>query len=201
MKGSSQHFNAFTTTFRGRANKLLTQLAISAAYDPHHPPSPPAQTHKVTALWDTGATGSVISPKVVIALGLHPTGAVMVSTAGGDRMMNTYIVNLTLPNSVGVAGVIVTETDAIKGYDAIVGMDIISRGDFAVTNVGGQTLMSYRYPSIRAVDFVREANEIRYAGVKPNAPCPCGRKKPNGKPYKFKKCCRSKVYGPTPPVR
>lgn len=33
---------------------------------------------------------------------------------------------------------------------------------------------------------------MRNIKIKPNDPCPCGRKRPNGKPMKYKKCCLNK---------
>jgi hypothetical protein len=37
-------------------------------------------------------------------------------------------------------------------------MDIISMGDFAVTNFSGVTQFSFRVPSMEAIDFVPETN-------------------------------------------
>ena len=155
MKGSSQHFNAFTTTFGGRANKLLTQLTISAAYDPHHPPSPPVQTHKVTALWDTGATGSVITQRVVKECSLQPTGMTKVNTASGETTSPVYLVNFGLRNNVGVAGLRVTEGIISDEIDVLIGMDIMNHGDFAVTNHNGKTTFTFRIPSLQTIDFVK----------------------------------------------
>jgi uncharacterized protein YecA (UPF0149 family) len=63
-------------------------------------------------------------------------------------------------------------------------MDVICIGDFAITNVSGQTWMSFRTPSSETIDYVVQVNKTKYAGVGPNDPCPCG----SGK--KFKKCHR-----------
>jgi hypothetical protein len=41
-------------------------------------------------------------------------------------------------------------------FGAIIGMDIIRRGDFAITNANGKTKMSFRMPSLKAIDFVEE---------------------------------------------
>ncbi len=38
----------------------------------------------------------------------------------------------------------------------LIGMDIIGAGDFAVTNKDGKTVMTYRYPSSKCIDFVTE---------------------------------------------
>jgi hypothetical protein len=40
-------------------------------------------------------------------------------------------------------------------------MDIISVGDFAVTNKDGFTWMSYQYPSIERIDFVADIDNKR----------------------------------------
>lgn len=41
--------------------------------------------------------------------------------------------------------------------DILIGMDIITLGDFAVTNYEGVTKLSFRVPSQRHIDFVEEA--------------------------------------------
>lgn len=112
----------------------------------------------------------------------------MVNHAGGSSLSNTYLVNLHLPNGVGIVGVPVTELGETTLFGVIVGMDIIIRGDFAITNTNGQTWVSFRVPSIQGIDYVQEAQKIRYAGVGRNDPCPCGKTDAIGKPIKFKKC-------------
>ena len=34
-------------------------------------------------------------------------------------------------------------------------MDIISKGDFTVTNDNGKTVFTFRYPSLECIDFVK----------------------------------------------
>lgn len=88
-----------------------------------------------------------------------------------------------------MVGVLVCECQNIVGnFGAIVGMDIITKGDLAMTNVNGNTCMTFRIPSIQSIDYVYEARRIRYAGTGRNAPCPCGKKNAQGKPVKFKHC-------------
>jgi predicted aspartyl protease len=137
--------------------------------------------HKTQALWDTGATGSVISPSVAKALALTPSGTVKVTHAGGSSMSPTYVVNLWLPNNTGVSGVIVTEFPG-HGCDVLIGMDIMRHGDLSLTHYKGNTCMSFRMPSCAEVDFVKDHNRQVFAGVGRNDPCPCG----SGS--KFKKC-------------
>lgn len=51
-------------------------------------------------------------------------------------MTNVYLINLYLPNSVAIPMVRVTELPLI-GFDLLVGMDIITIGDFTISNVFG----------------------------------------------------------------
>jgi hypothetical protein len=67
-----------------------------------------------------------------------------------------YVVNVILPNLVHVPNLEVTK-GVFQDSDLIIGMDIITLGDFAVTNFGGVTKFSFRVPSLRHIDFVEEA--------------------------------------------
>lgn len=95
-----------------------------------------------------------------------------------------------LPNNVGIAYVEVTEGD-LMGEDVLIGMDIITRGDFAITNVGGKTTFSFRIPSVETIDYCQQGNQpavLQKPIVKAKQPgrndsCPCG----SGKKYKH--CC------------
>ena len=173
---------AFTTAYPVLINNPITEIEISDAFDANsatqHPP-----TLKVIGVWDTGASGSVISPAVVQKLNLSPTGKTKAGTAGGRvNDANTYIVHIFLPNKVVIPGVQVTELP-VEGVDALIGMDIIGRGDFAITNSGGHTKLSYQIPSTHDVDFVKEMNSQNSPKkVGRNDPCPCGSQK------KYKHC-------------
>ena len=111
------------------------------------------------AIWDTGATGSVITEKVADALGLKPTGFKEVHTANGKSEKNTYLVNIILPNNVAIQNVNVTEGLLGDHADVLIGMDIITLGDFSITNKDGNTVMSFRIPSLQEIDYVPIANQ------------------------------------------
>lgn len=180
-------FRPFTAKYSGIANRITTEVKLTEVYDIANPPIPPPTPVSKIALWDTGATRSVITASTAKILGLTSIGPTKVNHVGGSHQSNTYLVNVYLPNNVTVVGVRVTECPD-KDFDVIIGMDIISQGDFSITNVGGQTWASFRVPSVQRIDYVDEANKIRFAGVQRNQPCPCGRKGANGKPIKFKLC-------------
>ncbi len=190
MKGPV--FHAFTINYPSRVDLLLTDVVVSDAFDPKKIESLSDEAKpkglKTRALWDTGATRSVITPSTVEQLGLIPTGSRIMQHAGGSGSVNTYVVNIILPNNVGFIGVSVSECDkTLEGFGVIIGMDIISQGDFALTNVEKRSIFSFRIPSIKKIDYVEEANKLNYKGTRPNDPCPCG----SGK--KFKVCCGSKL--------
>lgn len=116
------------------------------------------QKVSVNAIWDTGATGSVISNNVVQRLGLLPTGKVQVSTANGVVPQNTYIVNISLPNGANFKNITVTEVPGLAGCEALIGMDIITCGDFSITNHNNTTCLSFRLPSSHEIDYCKEPN-------------------------------------------
>ena len=82
-----------------------------------------------------------------------------VQTADGEVDAEIYLVNIGLPNQVGFMHLQVTKAKLGANADVLIGMDIISQGDFTVTNKGGNTVFSYRYPSATHIDFVKEFNE------------------------------------------
>jgi hypothetical protein len=76
---------AFTLRSNGGIlRQLQTQVAIL--------PTSQKKIFEINAIWDTGATGSAITTKVVQELGLIPTGKAQVSTANGLAIQNTYTI-------------------------------------------------------------------------------------------------------------
>lgn len=162
--------NVITTPVE--VKNLITQASIST-----------------NAIWDTGATNSVVTIKLAQQLGLSPAGKTNVRGVHGTKMVNKYFVNLTLNNKEISLDIPVTECDDLSADNSIgmlIGMDIISKGDFAITNFQGKTVMSFRVPSIEKVDYVAQMNLHSPASNKKigrNEKCPCG----SGK--KYKNCC------------
>jgi hypothetical protein len=175
---------AFTIKANGKMNRLITDVSACLGFDPANPPNPLPTKANVKGLWDTGATGSVISTDLVKALNLTPVGTANVNHGGGKTTSPTYLVNVELHHKVEFIGVLVTEFPRPDdgSFDVILGMDVICFGDFALTNHNDKTCFSFRTPSCESVDYVIVANEMQYAGLGRNDPCRCG----SGK--KFKKC-------------
>ena len=41
--------------------------------------------------------------------------------------------------------------------DVLIGMDVIKYGDFSITNTNGKTTFSFRTPSIKEIDYLKES--------------------------------------------
>jgi gag-polyprotein putative aspartyl protease len=110
------------------------------------------------AIWDTGATATAISKKVVDNLALIPISFTKVGTGGGEVIAPVHLVNIILPNNVIIQNIQVTQLDELNSCDILIGMDIISQGDFALTHFNGKACFSFRTPPSVHIDFVPESN-------------------------------------------
>jgi len=106
-------------------------------------------------VWDTGATGVVITPAVVSDLGLQPVGMTRSHTANGITTVPTYYVSLGLPNTLLLD--VEATCQNVTSCEVLIGMEVINQGDFSVTNVGGKTTMTFRRPSCDTIDYVKDA--------------------------------------------
>ena len=178
---------AFNTAYGRRVRELVTEVRIFSAFNPSHPPDE-SQTKKYLAVWDTGATKSVITEKVVQECDLKPIGVTTVHHVEGESRSDVYLASIWLPDKVCFPQLRVTKGMSGGGADVLLGMDVICMGDFAVTNVDGKTNLSFRMPSLECLDFVKQQPPVIQSGTKTlykvgrNDKCPCG----SGK--KYKKC-------------
>lgn len=150
--------NSLTTRANGGLLRVIqTEVKVSQAFT-DNVKNHGGDLKLYNGIWDTGATGTVISKKVVNDLKLKPVGMVEVHTANGTANQNQYLVNVILVNEVVIQGVKVTEA-TLRNTDVLIGMDIITLGDLSITNFAGNTIMSYRIPSCHEVDFDSKRNQ------------------------------------------
>lgn len=152
---------AFTASYQGRSNVLITDVIVGQAFDHQKMSDPPGVKRKYRAVWDTGATNSVITERVAQECGLKPISLANIETANGTRQCNVYLASILLPNTVGISSLTVTEATLNGDIEVLIGMDVIGSGDFAVTCSNGNTIFSFRYPSTDTIDFVKESNRKR----------------------------------------
>jgi hypothetical protein len=136
---------------------LATDCSVAEAFDPKDPSVKPKWA-PFKAIWDTGATGCVITQRVVDACGLKPIGMVQVAGVHGIENAEQFLVGILLPNSLQFATVPVTFGRLAGDVDVLVGMNIITTGDFSITNLNGSTVFSFRYPSLHEIDYVEDHN-------------------------------------------
>lgn len=144
------------TSNGGLLGMLITPCSVCQGFDPDAVPKdqhPAFQSFQ--AIWDTGATGSVITQDVVDACNLQPTGMKQVHGVHGVQLAEEFLVNIGLPNGVAFSNMTVIKGQLSPNVHALIGMDIITSGDFSITNFQGKTVMSYRIPSLGKVDFVK----------------------------------------------
>lgn len=163
---NNKDFHAFTTKYGGRANVLACKIKLSFPFD-LKTNKKPHQLTECNAIWDTGATSSVVTKAMAKKLNLKPTGKTEVRNTSGKEVKNTYLINIYLPNKVGLSFLRVVECkELVGGFDFLIGMDVIGIGDFAITNVNNKTTLSYRVPSIETIDYVALAESQRVMRAK-----------------------------------
>lgn len=157
-----QDFQAFTVRYSGRTNVLFSDVGVSQAFDVNLVKTnhPPITTTK--AIWDTGASCTVITKAYAQQIGLIPTGKTTITGVNNSTVENTYQVNVYLPNKVCVMFAKIVEAPNLAGgAGMLIGMDIIGSGDFSVFSEDNKTVMTYRFPSIGGEDYVKLAGNIR----------------------------------------
>lgn len=147
----SKH-QVFSIEYDSITNVILSPCHISQPFNPDEIDPRRVDHFKFTAIWDTGATNTMITKKVAQKVGLPNTGMAKVSGIGGERLTNKYLMNLVLPNNVGLSAMSVTEGKFGEQGDVLIGMDVITKGDFAVTN-NSKTVVSFRLPSFETIKF------------------------------------------------
>jgi len=137
---------SFTTAYNGLARSLHTQVDVESGLNP-------GAKINIDALWDTGAYSSLIRPEVAVRLNLKPISKTLINTPSDKAVpSNIYLINIYLPNGTKIAGIHVLE-GIPSCCDMLIGMDVISLSDFAITNLNNRTMFSFRIPSMTNIDF------------------------------------------------
>ena len=106
---------------------------------------------RLKALWDTGATLTVIKPKLRDTLKLRMVRSDSSATLmglGGVFNADYTVMTLRLRNNFEINWCPVYVVDYTVDVDIIIGMDIIGMGDFVFSNTDKKTLFSFIMPSL-----------------------------------------------------
>ena len=151
--------HAFRVEYSPITKVLFTdcQIALPRATNP----SSQKQFFPFKAIWDTGATNSVITDKVAKAVSVLPSGMATTRGVHGEAQVNTFIVDILLPSNVCIPNVRVSEGMLLDNVDVLIGMDIIQLGDFAISNCNGKTIFTYCLPPhANPIDLLEKSKAV-----------------------------------------
>ena len=150
---------AFSAEYNGLVDTLLTEVLVVSAFDK-------TKTKKYKAIWDTGATHSVITPQVFQELGLFAIDKSIVNGVNSRKEVPVTIIHIGLPNKFLIPNHRVSVCD-IAGGDMLIGMDIIARGDFSICTGDKKTLFSFAMPPFEnKIDLVDKAEKVNQRNKK-----------------------------------
>lgn len=168
--------NALTISYNGIAGAIETPVSIINPFS--------GQSLDTKGIWDTGATDSVITKSAARKLGLKPISRAVVNGVHGAREVNVYFVYIYLNQGRIKISTNVTECEELSADNStgmLIGMSVITLGDFCITNADGKTTMSFVVPPRKRIDFVAEIEEWnRFVKIHEawkrvgNDKCPCG---------------------------
>ena len=143
----------FTATYERNVRILTTDCGISQPFDSNlEPISEKPDMYRFSAIWDTGSECTTISRHVADALGLMPIGEIEAHHSGGHSIANIYLINILLPNGIEFQGLRVMDGN-FDDTDILIGMDIISQCDLAITHPDNQTKLTFKIPATEDIDF------------------------------------------------
>lgn len=140
--------HAFTTYYDSRKIVLTNEVQVTSDHSPNFAFKP------YTAIWDTGAEATCISPKIVSECALKPIGVVQAQGPYGAKLAKVYPLRIRLPNDIGLKLKAIEANNLDPDGDVLVGMDVITLGDFAVSTYEGRTVFTFRMPSQGRIDFL-----------------------------------------------
>jgi predicted aspartyl protease len=114
----------------------------------------------VYGLVDTGATNTSISNKLAASLNLKAVEQCKVATAGGIHIANVYSIEISIKDMIKFTNIKAAEFVKNDKFDIIIGMDILTLGDLAITNHDHRTVVSFRVPPDTVhIDYVAAVND------------------------------------------
>lgn len=168
------------------AREIVTNnIHIGPSFVPQKNEAMPAYFPRpLKAVWDTGAMGTSISRALAEELQLDKSGVIEITGVTGTALCSKYLVSLHLMNGIVIPELEVSDCEGNIGCDVLIGMDVITLGDFAINNIGGQTTFFFRIPSLHCINYVQQLPRGAKVLTSPkpgrNDPCPCG----SGEKYK-----------------
>lgn len=83
---------------------------------------------------------SRISNELAKDLGLKSIGSSPLNTASGLRESLCYEITLNISNDISITDLFVYSFSRCRDIDILIGLDVICKGDFSITNANGKLL-------------------------------------------------------------
>ena len=106
------------------------------------------------ALWDTGATISAITPKLVKELSFIPAGTMAISGITGVLDVEFILASIQLPDGILRQNIKMAVCDFSQNINIILGMDIITLGDFELLHGNNSTIFSFTSPPSEKIKMI-----------------------------------------------
>ena len=111
-------------------------------------------SYETQGIIDTGSICSVVSMNLVEKLGGIPFSYQFVNTASSHNTLTPmYKASIVLCNKLEITNLMVSDGTLPAGEECLIGMDILSLGDLAVSHFEGKTCISFRIPSQQSIVF------------------------------------------------
>jgi hypothetical protein len=124
-----------TITHKGLANKIVSQAVITSVDS--------GKSIEVSAIWDTGATTSLVNDKIVKSLQLKEIGVAQVKHVAGATAFPIHLAAIEIQGGMKIMEHRLVSFPSIHAFDMIIGMDIIALGNFCIENKDGNTVFSF----------------------------------------------------------
>ena len=124
----------FVHAIKKNSIRIITPCCIDVKNYKRTSGSSAGEYYCESALWDTGASVTLVSERVAAELGLVKTGTTLVSGFDGVRKRaNTYRIDLRFSDDMRLDFVEAVETPS-PFFDMLIGMDVICQGNFHLDN-------------------------------------------------------------------
>ena len=149
-------YNAFVKKYPALAPDLNTDIEVFPVSS-----TVSRQGTTVYAIWDTGASQTVITHRLMSHLNLIPIETKLVHGINSKQLVDVVAISIKLPNGFLIPDIRVFVCDIPSPIDILIGMDIIQLGDLHISNTGGQTLFSFVIPPLpEQFDLAQEADAL-----------------------------------------
>jgi hypothetical protein len=134
-------YYSFSKNWKAYTNKLITNVSVFQNFLD-------GRVVDIQAIWDTGATQSVMTNHLMENLNFIPISSKLVFGVNSKQYVDIVAASIKLPNEFVIKNKRFYVCDLPPGIDMLIGMDIIQLGDFLISNKSGKTQFSFVIPSL-----------------------------------------------------